>query len=280
MKKTILLALALMASTAFWACDEDSDPTDSETQEEQTDNSQQSGNQNGTQNTKPSNGGSNTNTNGGSATKTDKGMITDWKDGYITFYGQPADNNSFPWPLPEMEKGYYNVAPGVHFFPNYILGSAYEIKYGNKTIKVIGKDICPDGDNSWFDNTPEAFEYLTGNKALGKVNVKWREIPYYTDKNIVAKIKNGSNNWFLGLFIFNGRYGVKKVEISKDGKKFYEMTPFKYNAFWELQCPFGEYNCNLTIRITDRYNHVITGTMKMTGVSDGKSYDLGKNFDY
>ncbi|MCQ2253178.1 MAG: hypothetical protein MJZ61_06995 [Bacteroidales bacterium] len=257
MKKSILLALALMASTAFVGCDEDNDPTDQEQNEEQTGNS-----------------------NGGSATQTDKGMITEWKDGYITYYGQPADNNSFPWPLPEMEKGYYNVAPGVHFFPNYILGSAYEIKYGNKTIKVIGKDICPDGDNSWFDNTPEAFEYLTGNKALGKVNVKWREIPYYTDKNIVAKIKNGSNNWFLGLFIFNGRYGVKKVEISKDGKKFYEMTPFKYNAFWELQCPFGEFNCNLTIRVTDRYDHVVTGVMKMTGVSDGKSYDLGKNFDY
>lgn len=208
------------------------------------------------------------------------GKTTDWKDGYITFYGQPSSNDSYPYPLPEMEKGYYNVAPGVYFFPDLLLGSAYEIKYGDKTIRVIAKDICPDGDNSWFDNTPEAFEYLTGNKALGKVNVKWRETPYYTDKNITVKIKNGSNNWFLGVYVFNGRYGVAKVELSKDGKQFYEMKPYNYKMFWELQCPFGEYNSSLTVRITDRYGHVVTGVMKMTGVQDGKVYDMGKNFDY
>ena len=211
---------------------------------------------------------------------TENGNVTEWKDGYITFYGQPDNNDSYPYPLPEMEKGYYNVAVGVYFFPDYILGSAYEIKYNDKTIRVVGKDICPDGDNSWFDNTPEGFEFLTGNKGLGKVNVKWRETPYYTDKNLVLKIKSGSNNWFLGAFIFNGRYGVKKVELSKDGKKFYEMTPYKYNAFWELQCPFDQYNSNLTVKVTDRYGHVVTGVMKMSGVEDGKTYDLGKNFDY
>ena len=152
-----------------------------------------------------------------------QGVVTEWKDGWITYYGQPDSYEKYPYPLPEMEKGYYNVAVGVYFFPGYILGSAYEIKYGDKTIRVIGKDICPDGDNSWFDNTPEGFEYLTGNKGLGKVNVKWREIPYYTDKNIVLKVKSGSNNWFLGAYIFNGRYGVAKVEISKDGIQFFEM---------------------------------------------------------
>ncbi len=260
MSKPIFLAISLMLSAAmFSGCD------DGEVAEVQDENVSDTGNQD---NPTPT-----PNTDG-------QGTVTAWKDGYITFYGQPSNNDSYPWPLPEMENGYYNVAPGVHFFPNYILGSAYEIQYGNKTIRVIGKDICPDGDNSWFDNTPEAFEYLTGNKALGKVNVKWRETPYYTNKNVVVKIKNGSNNWFLGLFIFNGRYGVSKVEVSADGKTFHAMKPFTYNAFWELQCPFDQYNKDLTIRLTDRYGHVITGQMKMTGVQDGKTYDLGTNFEY
>lgn len=258
MKRSRILILALMALPLLHSCSETDEPAQTPENQEEPANGQNNG-------SKPADG---------------QGTVTAWKDGYITYYGQPADNNQFPWPLPEMEKGYYNVAPGVYFFPNYILGSAYEIKYGGKTIRVIGKDICPDGDNSWFDNTPEAFEYLTGNKALGKVNVQWRETPYYTDKNVVVKIKNGSNNWFLGLFIFNGRYGVSKVELSADGKTFHAMKPFTYNAFWELQCPFDQYNKNLTIRLTDRYGHVISGQMKMTGVQDGQTYDLGKNFDY
>ncbi len=258
MNKPILLAISLMLAACMQACTDDY----GDTPEEQGNNTESAGN------------------NIGSADPNTTGTVTAWKDGYITFYGQPSNNDSYPWPLPEMEKGYYNVAPGVHFFPNYILGSAYEIQYGNKTIRVIGKDICPDGDNSWFDNTPEAFEYLTGNKALGKVNVKWRETPYYTNKNVVVKIKNGSNNWFLGLFVFNGRYGVSKVEVSADGKTFHAMKPFTYNAFWELQCPFDQYNKDLTIRLTDRYGHVVTGQMKMTGVKDGTAFDMGKNFEY
>ena len=40
---------------------------------------------------------------------TENGKVTEWKDGYITFYGQPDNNDSYPYPLPEMEKGYYNV---------------------------------------------------------------------------------------------------------------------------------------------------------------------------
>lgn len=255
--KIILLILGVLLLTSVMSCSKENEDENTKTQnqENQTQENQE----------QPSNS---------------EGKITDWKDGYITFYSQPSNNDSYPYPLPEMEKGYYNVAVGVYFFPDYILGSAYEIKYGDKTIRVIGKDICPDGDNSWFDNTPEGFEFLTGNKGLGKVNVKWRETPYYTDKNLVLKIKSGSNNWFLGAFIFNGRYGVKKVELSKDGKQFYEMKPFKYNAFWELQCPFDQYNCNLTVRVTDRYGHTVTGVMKMTQVEDGKTYDLGKNFEY
>ncbi len=208
------------------------------------------------------------------------GKVTDWKDGYITYYDQPANNDSYPYPLPKMEKGYYNVAVGVYFFPDYILGSAYEIKYGDKTIRVVGKDICPDGDNSWFDNTPEGFEYLTGDKKLGKVNVKWRETPYYTDKNIEIRVKSGSNAWFLGVFVFNGRYGIKKLEVSDDGSKFHEMTPYKYNAFWELQCPFGKYDHPLTFRITDRYNHTVT-TKPLNINPDGTDgYDAGGNFEY
>ncbi len=254
-KKLILMFTALMLATAFTACGDDDDNADNNTTTEE-------------QNT-PENNSNNGN-----------GKVTEWKDGYITYYGQPDSYDKYPYPLPEMEKGYYNVAVGVYFFPDYILGSAYEIKYGDKTIRVIGKDICPDGDNSWFDNTPEGFEYLTGNKALGKVNVKWREIPYYTDKNIVLKVKSGSNNWFLGAYIFNGRYGVAKVELSKDGKKFYEMKPYNYKMFWELQCPFDQYNCDITIRVTDRYGHVVTSKPLRINPNGTDSYDLGANFEY
>lgn len=42
------------------------------------------------------------------------GKVTDWKDGYITYYDQPANNDSYPYPLPKMEKGYNNVAVGVY----------------------------------------------------------------------------------------------------------------------------------------------------------------------
>ncbi len=47
---------------------------------------------------------------------TENGKVTEWKDGYITFYGQPDNNDTYPYLLPEMEKGYYNVAVGVYFF--------------------------------------------------------------------------------------------------------------------------------------------------------------------
>ena len=253
--KNILAILLLALSVSVAACGDDDDSNDNNNENEE-------------QNT-PENNSNNGN-----------GKVTEWKDGYITYYGQPDSYDKYPYPLPEMEKGYYNVAVGVYFFPDYILGSAYEIKYGDKTIRVIGKDICPDGDNSWFDNTPEGFEYLTGDKALGKVNVKWREIPYYTDKNIVLKVKSGSNNWFLGAYIFNGRYGVAKVELSKDGKKFFEMKPYNYKMFWELQCPFDQYNCDITIRVTDRYNHVITSKPLKINPNGTESYDLGANFEY
>ncbi len=259
MKKLILIMLSALLTVGVAACGDDD--TDAETTAEKNDDSADN---NPSQNTE----------NNGNAT------ITEWKDGWITYYAQPGSYDKYPYPLPEMEKGYYNVAVGVHFFPNYILGSAYEIKYGDKTIRVIGKDICPDGDNSWFDNTPEGFEYLTGDKNLGKVNVQWRETPYYTDKNIVLQVKSGSNNWFLGAYIFNGRYGVAKVELSKDGKNFYEMKPFTYNMFWELQCPFDQYNCNVTVRVTDRYNHVVTSKPIKIDPNGTESYDLGANFDY
>ena len=261
--KIILLILGVLLSTSVMSCSKENEDENAENQNQE--NRTQENQENQENQEQPSNS---------------EGKITDWKDGYITFYGQPESNDSYPYPLPEMEKGYYNVAVGVYFFPNYILGSAYEIKYGDKTIRVIGKDICPDGDNSWFDNTPEGFEYLTGDKSLGKVNVKWREIPYYTDKNLVFKIKSGSNNWFLGAYIFNGRYGVAKVELSKDGKQFYEMKPYQYNMFWELQCPFDQYTSDLTIRVTDRYGHIVTSVMKLNKIEDGKSYDLGANFEY
>ena len=87
--KIILLILGVLLLTSVMSCSKENEDENAENQNQE--NQEQ-----------PSNS---------------EGKITDWKDGYITFYGQPESNDSYPYPLPEMEKGYYNVAVGVYFFP-------------------------------------------------------------------------------------------------------------------------------------------------------------------
>ncbi len=266
MKKLLLIA----ACFALLSCGSESeDPTpDNNGGTEINDNKgNNDNNQNG--NSDNNNGNSDNNNNNSS-------QSADLKDGYITTYDKSGD---YPWPLPKMADGYYNTAPAVCFLKDFLLGTAYELHYGDNVINVIAKDLCPDEGTTWFDLERDGWNKLTSNHSPDHLPITWREIPYNTDKNIEIRVKSGSNAWFLGVFVFNGRYAVKKLEVSKDGKQFYEMTPYEYNAFWELQCPFDKYDTPLTFRITDKYNHTVTSKSLKINPDGTDGYDTGVNFE-
>ncbi len=215
---------------------------------------------------------------GGGQLIQEESATTQWRDGFITTYNKSGD---YPWPIPAVEKGYYRCAPSTDNLKGFIMGQCYELDYNGKKIKVIADDLCPDGPQAtWFDLELDGFQTLTG-LTTGKPNVKWREIPYLTDKNISAKVKDGSSQWWIGLYILGGRYAVAKVELSNDGKTYYAMEPEPYNAFWKLEHPGAYqngYRTPLNIRITDRYNHVINTQLK--AITPNQTFDLGQNFEY
>lgn len=209
------------------------------------------------------------------------GIVSEWKKGIITTYAESGT----PFPMVQevgLQSDYYMCAPSTYFFPDYMYGTCFEIKYGNKSMKFIGLDECPDGDNTTIDIFTDAvFQQLTG-QSNTKLEMQYREIPYYTNQNLKFVVKGGSNEWFCGCRIYNGRYPVSKVEISKDGKTYYQFKEQNSKKeFFEFQTAdntTGKLSGQFYIRATDKYGHTVVG--KVSNFASGAVTDLGANFEY
>ena len=206
----------------------------------------------------------------------------EWFDGTITTYNKSGD---YPWPISQycgIESGYYKCAPAYSepAIGNFLFGTCYEIQYGDKTIKVIADDICPDVNTTFIDLEADGFTALTG-LTTGNPAVKIREIPYITNENLKLVVKPGSNPYFLGCWVFNGRYPVSNIEISWDGGKSYRSmrADNQHNEFWDFQTVGSTlFEGDVTFRITDKYGHQVIGVV--SNFTDGSVNDLGANFEY
>lgn len=152
---------------------------------------------------------------------------------------------------------------------------------------MLVTDLCPnDGNSQWtsksnyfFDLAENAFAALE-DKVKGHIDVSIQRIAYETNQNIKFAVKDGSNqNWLAGRF-YNMRYPFAKVEYSQDGSNFKEMKKLdgNKNNWWKSDSG-SDLMSNLTFRLTDVYGNAIT-CVKISKLSIGGTYDLGKNFSY
>lgn len=212
------------------------------------------------------------------------GKYTSETAGYVTYY-EDADSDSVAYYVPEQEEGWYHCAVSEPKYDDLLPGTAIELKANGKTINLLITDLCPSKTNSentnnpnfFFDLEKSAFTYLA-DASVGKLDMIFKTIPYPTSKNIKIQIKDSSNEWWLSFRVFNMRYPLKSVEISKDGDTFVPMKSFKLYNWYEKQYYNGEVLSGKTyFRLTNIYGQVITtgdiGTLRQNQV-----YDLGVNF--
>lgn len=208
------------------------------------------------------------------------------KTGTVTFY-TTYNETSVAYYTPELESGWYKCAVSENKLGEFPPQSAVKITYNDKTIRVLVTDLCPnDGNSQWtsksnyfFDLAENAFAALE-DKVKGHIDVSIQRIAYETNQNIKFAVKDGSNqNWLAGRF-YNMRYPFAKVEYSQDGSNFKEMKKLdgNKNNWWKSDSG-SDLMSNLTFRLTDVYGNAIT-CVKISKLSIGGTYDLGKNFSY
>ena len=101
---------------------------------------------------------------------------------------------------------------------------------GGNVVRVRIVDECPDCAKGQLDFHPEAFAALAS-KDKGRIPISWTFVACDAVGPVRYKYKDGSNPFWTAVQVRNSRFPIEKVEASKDGTAWNELTRQDYNYF-------------------------------------------------
>lgn len=123
---------------------------------------------------------------------------------------------------------------------------------GTITVRIV--DLCPECSAGHLDLSREAFA-LIAEPILGRVPISWQLISPEIEGPIAYHFKDGSNQWWTAVQIYNHRNPIAKVEYKADNN-WIEVPRTAYNFF--VQADPGMGVGPYEFRVTDIYGHVLT----------------------
>lgn len=140
-------------------------------------------------------------------------------------------------------------------------GGMIEITYNGKTIKALAADLMSEGSGHNIDLQEEAFAELAA-LSTGTISVSWKVVA--NDKasginsgNIIYHLE-GSNQYYVKIYIHNPLYPIAEFEYSTDGTNFTPVDRFSptEGACYELRGI--DTSKKLWFRMTDIFGRPIT----------------------
>jgi len=128
-----------------------------------------------------------------------------------------------------------------------VCGTCVQIEGPKGTLTVRIVDSCPDcTDKGHLDLSSTAFAKLA-DPLEGRVNVRWRMVSCDDVQGPLRyRFKDGSNQYWTGIQVFNHRLPVTKLEFSKNGV----WVPVKREAYNYFVEPTGMGTGAIKLRVT------------------------------
>ncbi len=99
---------------------------------------------------------------------------------------------------------------------------------GSVRIRIV--DLCPECKTGDLDFSPQAFAKIA-DMAAGRVPITWTFVACDVSGPVNYRYKDGANQWWTAVQVFNSRLPVTKLEYSPDGNGWNSTTRQDYNYF-------------------------------------------------
>jgi expansin (peptidoglycan-binding protein) len=186
----------------------------------------------------------------GSSTMTSR-PISAFRDGIITYYDPSGPwNCGFDHDPQDMDIA---AIIGTEYQGSAVCGACAEIQGPKGTLRVRIVDRCPDCTTpGHLDLSTSAFDKLA-DRALGRVQVKWRFVTCPVTGAMRYRFKEGSSQWWTGIQVRNHHKPIRKLEWL-NGLTWVEVPRQDYNYFVQSS---GMGALTLTLRITSWDGEVV-----------------------
>ena len=99
---------------------------------------------------------------------------------------------------------------------------------GSVRIRIV--DLCPECQSGDLDFSQQAFAKIA-EVAAGRVAITWTFVACDVSGPVNYRYKDGSNQWWTAVQVFNSRLPVTKLEYSSDGSSWNPTARQDYNYF-------------------------------------------------
>ena len=188
------------------------------------------------------------------------------RNGHITVYNLATPMVGCHWPTSTLPQ-YYGAMNEFDWNTAGVCGACVEITNSQNqrklTVQIV--DQCPkQGNEQWcFEGSHHIDLNGSAYSALGANNnpaISWKYVACEPQGNIKYYFDEGSQQYYLAVSPLNYKNPLAKVEVKKGGT-YQALTRSTWNMF---ELSMGAGTGELTFRLTDIYNHVVTDTVTMT----------------
>jgi|GEM_PF-1036332 len=188
------------------------------------------------------------------------------RSGHITTYQLATKMVACHWETSTLPQ-HYGAMNEYDWNNSAVCGACVEVTntQNNSKLTVQIVDQCPyQGNEKWcFQGSHHIDLNGAAYGALGANNnpaVNWKFVPCSPMGNIKYYFDSSSQQYYLAVSPQNYKNPIAKVEVKKAGA-YVALTRSTYNMF---EASMGAGTGDLTFRLTDIYNHVLTDTVAMT----------------
>jgi expansin (peptidoglycan-binding protein) len=187
----------------------------------------------------------------GSSTMTSR-PINAFRDGIITYYAEADGRGNCSFDATPRDLDVAAIIK-TEYQGSAVCGACAEIQGPKGTLRVRIVDSCPNCTTAGhLDLSPSAFDKLA-ERALGRVQVKWRFVTCPVTGSLRYRFKEGSSPWWTGIQVLNHHKPIRKLEWL-NGLTWVEVPRQDYNYFVQSS---GMGAAPLTLRITSWDGEVV-----------------------
>ncbi|MEO7324384.1 MAG: expansin EXLX1 family cellulose-binding protein [Dokdonella sp.] len=141
---------------------------------------------------------------------------------------------------------------------------------GTVTVRIV--DECPECAAGDLDLHPTAFAQIE-NIIDGRVPISWTRVDCPENGDVINRVDQGSNPYYIGLVADHHRQGVSEMSINV-ASTWHAMARQDYNRF--LWTGGGPVDPPFQVRITSTAGESIEHTV--TNLTSGSVFDAGQQF--
>jgi expansin len=191
---------------------------------------------------------------------------TQTRNGHITYYQLATPMVGCHWPTNTLPQ-HYGAMNEYDWNTAGVCGACVEITNTQNNSKLVVQivDQCPyQGNEQWcFQGSHHIDLNQAAYSALGASNnpsVNWKFVPCSPMGNIKYYFDESSQQYYLAVSPMNYKNPLAKMEVMKGGA-FVTLARTTWNMF---ELTMGAGTGELTFRLTDIYNHVVTEKVMMS----------------